>query len=503
MLRASLSSSWLTRIALGATVASAALVAEPPDARACGGCFHEPAPSQTVTSVITDHRMALSISTTQTVLWDQVQYSGSAGAFAWVLPVKPGARIELSQDAWLASLDASTQTVIQGPPANCGGPPQDQYVGGGGGCGASSSSAEAFSPGVSGAAADVDAGAVQVVSQQVVGPYDAVTVRSSQGEALGEWLRANGYEIPQDIQPTIDAFTNEGFDFIALKLAPGEGVQAMQPVRVVQPGANLSLPLRMVAAGVGANVGLELFVLSEGRYDTQNFPAATIDFSMLAWDPTNDVSNYTTLASAALAQNGGRGWLTEMAGPAILGAYSANGVNPPLDVAYQSTCTSQTLVPLCDAGAPAPVSGEAGTDAGADAGAEVDASANADTGAALADSGACQPTVIPCDDLTVAMTGISSGALYVTRLRSLLPSSALAADLELEASASQAPVPSFHAASRYTVAGYNPCPSSAASSPPSSACATSPERPGTRYTDAIVALLVATGIAFGARRRRA
>ena len=48
---------------------------------------------------------------------------------------------------------------------------------------------------------------VQVVSQSVVGPYDTVTVRASQGEALGDWLRANGYAVPAAIQPTIDAFT--------------------------------------------------------------------------------------------------------------------------------------------------------------------------------------------------------------------------------------------------------------------------------------------------------
>jgi hypothetical protein len=185
---------------------------------------------------------------------------------------------------------------------------------------------------------------VQVVSQSVVGPYDAVTVRSSQGEALGDWLRANGYEVPVTIQPTIDAFTNEGFDFIALKLRPGEGVQAMQPVRVVTAGADPSLPLRMVAAGVGPNVGIELFVLSEGRYHLQNFPEATIDFTKLEWDPHNNISNYETLATAALQASGGSAWLTESSGPADL--YTMFGFgntnNPPLAGTYNVTCTPLT-----------------------------------------------------------------------------------------------------------------------------------------------------------------
>ena len=82
---------------------------------ACGGCFHPPPQPSEVESVITDHRMVFSISTQQTVLWDQVRYSGDPGEFAWVLPIHPGAKIELSRDAWLAALDATSQTVITGP----------------------------------------------------------------------------------------------------------------------------------------------------------------------------------------------------------------------------------------------------------------------------------------------------------------------------------------------------------------------------------------------------
>src|SRR5499427_2104753 len=118
------------------------------DALACGACFNRPMPPPPpppppmpmvvapppppppeVDTVVTGHRMAFSISTTQSVLWDQIRYSGNPSEFAWVLPVRSGARIEMSQDAWIAALEASTETVVQGPaPVNCGGP---TYGGGG------------------------------------------------------------------------------------------------------------------------------------------------------------------------------------------------------------------------------------------------------------------------------------------------------------------------------------------------------------------------------------
>jgi len=482
---------------VAAVAGVAGLLVDAPEARACGGCFHEPPPPSNPTqsvSVITDHRMVFSISTTQTVLWDQVRYSGTPSGFAWVLPVKPGATIELSQDAWIASLDAATQTVIQGPSETCGGGPSTEDVGSGGGCGSSSAGAGGAAFGGGSGSGGPSGGGVQnvtVVSQQVVGPYDAVTVRSSQGEALGTWLRQNGYAIPQGIQLTIDAFASSGFDFIALKLAPGEGVQAMQPVRVITPGADLYLPLRMVAAGVGANVGLELFILSEGRYHTQNFPDATIDFSKLAWDPTNDISNYSILAQQALSANGSRGWLTEMAGPANLGQQT--GPNPPLDQAYESTCSPQTLIPpsSCDAGA----GGEAG---------------DGDGGASSGDDGgvtACQPQVIQCDDLSLAMTGIPTGDLWITRLRANLPAGALTADLILEASPSQDQVPSFHSTSRYTIANYNPCGNSGSNGASSSSsndlgCMCRTAKPSTRYADAIGVMLGIFVLGGVVRRRR-
>lgn len=491
-------------------LASAWFIGDVREARACGGCFHPPpGPDEVDGTVVTAHRMVLSLSTTQTVLWDQIQYAGSPADFAWVLPVKPGAVIELSQDSWIASLDASTQTVIQGPSSSCGGAPTELDGDGNSGGGCASASAEdngaaAFAPSTGG---DADAGVVQVVSEEVVGPYDAVTVHSSQGEALGDWLRANGYAVPTGMQPTIDAFTSAGFDFIALKLAPGEGVQAMEPVRVVTTGADPSLPLRMIAAGAGATVGIELFVLSEGRYHPQNFPDATIDFTQLAWDPTQSRSNYEELAEAALAANGGTGWLTEASQPVTL--YTNGGYNPALASAYESTCTPLTL--------PAPPSCSSSLEAGALPG---DAGHAGDSGLATEEAGteagtsmgmgSCEPTVVGCDDLDLAMTGIDPGNLWVTRLRANLPSTALTSDLVLEATAAQTPVPNVHSTSIYTIPNYNPCPSNAASSNGSNngnggsgGCACrADDSPRGRYADAILGTLLAVMMAGIARRHR-
>ena len=86
--------------------------------------------------------------------------------------------------------------------------------------------------------------------------------------------------IPPSIDPIIDAYVAEQFDFIALRLLPNEGTSAMTPVRVVQDGANPALPLRMVGIGTGSEVPIVLYVIGEGRWETQNFPAAKLQTEM-------------------------------------------------------------------------------------------------------------------------------------------------------------------------------------------------------------------------------
>src|SRR6185436_15993852 len=111
----------------GAVVcAAAALLAQSDEASACGGCFHPEEQTPEQSSVITAHRMALSISPTQTVLWDQVEYAGSPAEFAWVLPIKPGAYLEVASDAWFETLDAATGAQITAPQLAC---PQPDFGG--------------------------------------------------------------------------------------------------------------------------------------------------------------------------------------------------------------------------------------------------------------------------------------------------------------------------------------------------------------------------------------
>src|SRR5262245_19586345 len=94
------------------------------DAQACGGCFVQ----QTENTQVTSHRMALSISATETTLWDQIAYSGDPSSFAWVLPIRGQVELGLSSDALFETFDQLTRVTvaspqIQCPPSQCNGGP--------------------------------------------------------------------------------------------------------------------------------------------------------------------------------------------------------------------------------------------------------------------------------------------------------------------------------------------------------------------------------------------
>lgn len=281
-------------LALSVLLSAGVAVIGEQEAAACGGCVVPP--NQTA-SDITDERMLLALSQTQTTLYDQIRYAGSPESFAWVLPIQGTVDVGLSADVLFASFDGLTATTINPPPVTCPAAPDE--------CSSGFSASERSSPSAGQAA---DAGTVTVLKQENVGPYATVQLKSTNPNALTQWLVDNGFQIKPDEKPIIEQYVREGFDFLAMKLLPNKDVKSMRPVRVTMPGASLSLPLRMAAVGTGAKVGITIWVVAEGRYEPQNFPIYRIEDSELSWDFATSSSNYTSLRAQKDQLYPGKAW---------------------------------------------------------------------------------------------------------------------------------------------------------------------------------------------------
>ena len=415
-------------IGLSLVTSSLAVFAER-DAAACGGCFQPP--TQTA-SDITDERMLLAASTTQSTLYDQIRYAGSPTSFAWVLPIHGTVDVGLSADVLFDSIDALTATQIVSPAPNCPPPPDCGDV-----------PAGDFSN--AGADASVAPGAVTVTKAENVGPYATVQLHSTDSSALDNWLAQNGFDIPADVVPVINEYVAEGFDFLAMKLLPDQGVSAMRPVRVTTQGASLSLPLRMAAVGTGTTVGITIWVVSDGRYEPQNFPFFHIEDSALIWDFSANLSNYTTLRAQNEAALGGKGWEIEssialnqqLITGVILSGGQYYGANP-FGGGAASTPSDPSLDYLA-VGDP---------NAGADAG------------------GYQSAEDVRTADIAALFAGLSGSNVRVTRMRSDISHAAMTKDFVLQASADQSEVSNVRNVTRsvnLVCPTYSACPSGSAS----------------------------------------
>ena len=259
-------------------------------AEACGGCF-----GQTITTV-ESHRMAVLLSAERSVLWDQIAYSGAPEDFVWVLPVPgPEVTIQLADPSFFDELDGQTAPVVQPEPADF-----DQ---GCFGCCAAGGGV---------AAADGEGGVV-VYTEGAVGPYETVVLGGEDGAALQDWLVEHGYPVQDAAVPIIEKYVAEGSAFVALRLAPDAGVQAMQPVRVGYKGFLARFPLEMVKIGAYGQLGLTLWVIADQRYEPMNYPTARIDPDELVYDWSTVTSNYDDVFRATIDEAGGRAWIVEHA----------------------------------------------------------------------------------------------------------------------------------------------------------------------------------------------
>lgn len=302
--------------ATGLLIAVALLSSAPSDAHACGGCFHSPNPMGTV-SVVSAHRMAFLSSTSESVLWDQVQYTGNPEDFAWVLPVLGNPTVEVADNGFFEALVGETTITMRGPappPTFCA-DPCSPWSAGFGGASASTPRDGFFDAGTG----------VTVLHQGVAGPYETATISSTDPNALVTWLHDHGYQIGDEIAPTIAYYVGLGMNFVALRLSPQAGIDRMVPVRIRTPGLSLTLPLRMIAAGIGSSVDIELFVFAEGRMETASFPNAEVDRGAISYNWSTQTFDYDAQFDAALFQGSGvlTNWVTEYAKQPVLSSLAA------------------------------------------------------------------------------------------------------------------------------------------------------------------------------------
>jgi len=236
--------------------------------------------------------------------WGSVTVQGSATEFAWVVPVRPGALLELSPDAWLGALEASTAPRVVPPDTT---PP----------CG--------FSGG-----AEVE-GSFTPTATTAPGAVVVAADRPTLDATLASW----GLSLTPELSPAIDAVIASGSDLVAMLFTDASGTVVTRTLRVVddQP---VGVPLSLLTGGANG-VQVTAFALSGSSIAFGTQPDLTVDPTAILWQ-SDGTSTYASARDALLEANPGR-WLLETSGTSLVSTPTTlpdGATVPSLESAYES-----------------------------------------------------------------------------------------------------------------------------------------------------------------------
>ena len=276
----------LSAVALAAIAQHAAL--------ACGGffCTNSPVDQNAERFIFTQNRDG-TISA-----YVQIQYTGSAEGFSWILPLPEAIGvedIEVPEDAMAAflELEVATDPVFIPPPI-----PE---------CALQSMRFMAV-------AESAMAGDVTVFATGAVGPYGFDVIGSEDSEAVVNWLRDNGYQVTVEMEPLIDVYVTEEFAFLAMRLLPDKESQDVEPVKITYPSVKPMIPLRLTAVAANPNMAVMVWVFGDQQAYPLNYASLEIPDTAITFFPFGG-TNYRQLIGDYADEYGGQGFITEYAAP--------------------------------------------------------------------------------------------------------------------------------------------------------------------------------------------
>jgi hypothetical protein len=187
---------------------------------------------------------------------------GSATEAAWILPVPSQAKVQLGAGKLFETLQELTKPRVEYhyalmPPLMLGSGAAPEGVGG--------------------------APAVLLLQQQTLGPFEVSTLAATDATALSGWLADNGYNFPSGLADVLQAYVQQGWFYIAVRLTPGEAGKSLtgelDPLWITFQTTEMVYPMRATALATG-RLPVYLYVLADHRVEkAQTFGSDHISFA--------------------------------------------------------------------------------------------------------------------------------------------------------------------------------------------------------------------------------
>ena len=258
---------------------------------ACGGLFCQNVPVDQQAE-----RIIFSVNDDGTITaYVQINYTGSASDFAWVVPVPSVPKVDVAEIATFDELSNLTSPIFIPPlmPECAPMPPlaavAEDSAGGGG---------------------------VEVLASGTAGPYAYNVITSIDPNALITWLRDNDYRVTEEMEPLIRVYNEENMDFLAMKLQPDQGVQDIQPVAMTYISDEPMIPLRLTAVAAVPDMTIVTWIFGDAQAIPTNYAHPAIkDSDIRGTFFSSDGTNYLQLVDQTVDLYSGRAFITEYAAP--------------------------------------------------------------------------------------------------------------------------------------------------------------------------------------------
>ncbi|MGW1014355.1 DUF2330 domain-containing protein [Streptomyces termitum] len=116
-------------------------------------------------------------------------------------------------------------------------------------------------------------GRVGVVGRERLGPFDVARLTATDPDALGDWLRANGFALPDRLTPELRPYVERKWEYVAVRLAPEKRgaplYGELTPLRITFASTELVYPMRLSRLAAQRQT-LGLSILADHRMEPRS-----------------------------------------------------------------------------------------------------------------------------------------------------------------------------------------------------------------------------------------
>jgi hypothetical protein len=295
-----------TSIAAATSIYLSTYLAHTPSAEACG-CFAPPDPS--VPIVQAGERIAFAMKNGVVTAHIQIQYSGDAEEFAWLVPMPAIPEVGVGTDELFAQLISTTQPKYRVNRVYQGTCSFDPSRSGSDGAFPDGGAPPPSSPG--------EGSGSPLVLRDTVGPYDYAVLSAENKQPMLDWLQQERFFVPAGTDEAVNPYIRPGAYFLALKLRKGQSSGDLQPVVVKYQSQLPMIPIVLTSVAAEPDMGVLVWVLGESRAIPRNYFHTIINDALINWLTAG--SNYVEVITRAVDEaDGHHSFVTEYAGTSAI-----------------------------------------------------------------------------------------------------------------------------------------------------------------------------------------